>query len=109
MTPDAIKEALKQVKYPGFSRDIVSFGLVKTAAFADGTAKVALSLTTADPKIPLHLKTEVENCLRALPGVTATHHTTIAGPPLKFDTPPAKLGGGISPPIGRCVMMPALK
>lgn len=72
MTPDAIKEALKQVKYPGFSRDIVSFGLVKTAAFADGTAKVALSLTTADPKIPLHLKTEVEKCLRALPGVTAT-------------------------------------
>jgi ATP-binding protein involved in chromosome partitioning len=72
VTPDAIKEALKQVKYPGFSRDIVSFGLVKTAAFADGTAKVALSLTTADPKIPLHLKTEVENCLRALPGVTAT-------------------------------------
>ena len=24
VTPEAIKEALKQVKYPGFSRDIVS-------------------------------------------------------------------------------------
>jgi ATP-binding protein involved in chromosome partitioning len=69
MTPDALKEHLKQVKYPGFSRDIVSFGLVKTAALIDGTARVALSLTTADPKIPLHLKREVENCLRALPEV----------------------------------------
>ena len=69
---DAIKEALKQVKYPGFSRDIVSFGLVKSAAFADGTAKVSLTLTTADPKVPLHLKKEVESCLRALPGVTST-------------------------------------
>jgi ATP-binding protein involved in chromosome partitioning len=56
VTPDEIKEHLKQVKYPGFSRDIVSFGLVRSAALVDGTAKVSLGLTTADPKIPLHLK-----------------------------------------------------
>lgn len=72
MTPEAIKEALKQVKYPGFSRDIVSFGLVRSAALVDGTAKVALALNTADPKVPLYLKSEVDKCLRALPGVTAT-------------------------------------
>jgi len=69
MTPEDIKEHLKQVKYPGFSRDIVSFGLVKSAALIDGTVRVALSLTTADPKIPLHLKKEVEACLRVMPGV----------------------------------------
>jgi len=72
MTPEDLKEALKQVKYPGFSRDIVSFGLVRSAGFVDGTAKVALALTTSDPKIPLFLRNEVEKCLRALPGVTAT-------------------------------------
>lgn len=72
MTPEAIKEALKQVKYPGFSRDIVSFGLVRSAALVDGTAKVSLALTTSDPKIPLYLKTEVEKCLRALAGVKET-------------------------------------
>ena len=72
MTSDEIKEALKQVKYPGFSRDIVSFGLVRSAVFIDGTAKVSLSLTTSDPKIPLHVKTEVEKCLLALPGVKDT-------------------------------------
>lgn len=72
MTPDEIKEALKQVKYPGFSRDIVSFGLVRAAALVDGTAKVSLQLTTSDPKIPLHLKNEVEKCLRSLPGVKET-------------------------------------
>jgi ATP-binding protein involved in chromosome partitioning len=69
MTPEDIKEHLKQVKYPGFSRDIVSFGLVKSAALIDGTARVALNLTTSDPKIPLHLKKEVEACLRVMPGV----------------------------------------
>ena len=72
MTPDAIKEHLKQVKYPGFSRDIVSFGLVRSATLIDGTAKVSLQLTTSDPKVPLHLKQEVDKCLRALPGVKET-------------------------------------
>lgn len=69
---DTIKEALKQVKYPGFSRDIVSFGLVKTAGYADGVAKVSLAITTSDPKIPTFLKSEVEKCLQALPGVKST-------------------------------------
>ena len=68
VTPEAIKEHLKQVKYPGFSRDIVSFGLVRSAAWIDGTVKVALELTTSDPKIPLQLKGEVKKCLRVLPG-----------------------------------------
>ena len=72
VTSDAIKEALKQVKYPGFSRDIVSFGLVRSAALVDGTAKVALGLTTADPQVPIALKTEVEKVLRSLPGVRET-------------------------------------
>lgn len=72
VTPEQIKEHLKQVKYPGFSRDIVSFGLVRSAALVDGTAKVSLALTTSDPKVPLHLKKEVDQCLRALPGVKDT-------------------------------------
>ena len=69
MTSDEIKDHLKQVKYPGFSRDIVSFGIVRSAGIFDGVVKVSLALTTNDPKVPLHLKTEVEKCLRALPGV----------------------------------------
>jgi ATP-binding protein involved in chromosome partitioning len=72
VTPDEIKEHLKQIKYPGFSRDIVSFGLVRSAALVDGTAKVSLAITTSDPKVPLHLKNEVDKCLRAIPGVKET-------------------------------------
>jgi ATP-binding protein involved in chromosome partitioning len=69
VTTDALKEALKLVKYPGFSRDIVSFGLVRSAVFVDGTARVAVALTTSDPKLPMLLKQDIERCLRALPGV----------------------------------------
>ncbi len=69
MTSDQIKEHLKQVKYPGFSRDIVSFGLVRTAGFFEGTVKVSLALTSNDPKTPLQLKADVEKALRGQPGV----------------------------------------
>jgi ATP-binding protein involved in chromosome partitioning len=69
VTSDQIKEHLKQVKYPGFSRDIVSFGLVRSAGFFDGTVKVSLALTSSDPKTPLQLKADVEKALRGLPGV----------------------------------------
>lgn len=69
MTSDEIKEHLKQVKYPGFSRDIVSFGLVRSAGIFDGTVKVALALTSSDPKTPLQLKGDIEKTLRGLPGV----------------------------------------
>ena len=69
MTSETIKEALKQVKYPGFSRDIVSFGLVRSAAIVDGTAKVSLTVTTSDPHIHEALKAEVGRVLHSLPGV----------------------------------------
>lgn len=98
MNADAIKEALKQVKYPGFSRDIVSFGLVRSAAFADGTAKVSIGITTSDPKVPHALKQDVEACLRATPGVTdviVELAVTPAKPPPKPGT--GNIGGGAMP------------
>jgi ATP-binding protein involved in chromosome partitioning len=67
---DALMEQLKKVKYPGFSRDIVSFGLVKSAQVADGVARVSLSVTTADPKVPKFLRDEVERAALALPGIS---------------------------------------
>src|SRR5437764_15459640 len=64
-----IKEALKAVKYPGFSRDIVSFGLVKGIQIDGGAVTVQLALATNEPAIPQTIKTEAEQILRALPGV----------------------------------------
>jgi ATP-binding protein involved in chromosome partitioning len=98
MTNDTIKEALKQVKYPGFSRDIVSFGLVRSAAFVDGTAKVSIAITTSDPKVPTMLKAEIEKCLRAQPGVKEVM-IEIAVAAAKPAPQPGQgnLGGGATP------------
>lgn len=58
--------ALSTIKYPGFSRDIVSFGLVRSATLKEGKAIVQLAITTADPQIPVNLKKEVEAALSEL-------------------------------------------
>ena len=58
--------ALSSIKYPGFSRDIVSFGLVRSATLEAGNATVQLAITTSDPKVPADLKKEVETILNAL-------------------------------------------
>jgi ATP-binding protein involved in chromosome partitioning len=72
VTTEQIMEQLRKVKYPGFSRDIVSFGLVKAAAYVDGVARVSIAISTNDPRVPKQLKDEVERQLLLVPGVTKT-------------------------------------
>jgi ATP-binding protein involved in chromosome partitioning len=69
ISDEQVREALKQVKYPGFSRDIVSFGLVKEIRIAGGTVTVQMALATNEPAIPQAIKTESEAALRAVAGV----------------------------------------
>ncbi len=54
----AIQEALRGVKYPGFSRDIVSFGLVKSVAVSGGDVAVKMVLTTSEPHIAAQIREE---------------------------------------------------
>ena len=65
MSEDLILNLLKNVKYPGFSRDLVSFGLVQQAEMEGKTAKVILELSTADHTLPPTIKKEVEEALLA--------------------------------------------
>jgi ATP-binding protein involved in chromosome partitioning len=64
-----IEEALKSVQYPGYSRDIVSFGLVKNIAAANGSASIALELTTHNPDIAAQLKAAVEAAAATVDGI----------------------------------------
>src|SRR5438046_10113449 len=66
VTQEQIKNALKSVKYPGFSRDIVSFGLVKEIVSTGAETRVQLVLTTNDPAVPRAIKADAENVLRGL-------------------------------------------
>lgn len=65
----SLLDALSTIKYPGFSRDIVSFGLVRSAELNSGTALVKLAITTSDPQIPTDLKKNAERVLGDVSGV----------------------------------------
>jgi ATP-binding protein involved in chromosome partitioning len=59
-----ILNALKGVKYPGYTRDIVSFGLIKDIHAHEGHIAVSLELTTADPKVSDALRPAVMEALK---------------------------------------------
>lgn len=66
---DQIKEALKSVKFPGFSRDIVSFGLVREVELKDGDALIGIEITTGDESVPEKIAADVKSTVGALDGI----------------------------------------
>jgi ATP-binding protein involved in chromosome partitioning len=65
---DSILTALKAVKYPGYSRDIVSFGLVKKTSVDAGTLSVQIQLNSANPEVAQQIERESQKALKALAG-----------------------------------------
>ena len=66
---ETVQNALKTVRYPGFSRDIVSFGLVESVQVEGRRVEVRIKITTADASIPRQIKEAVETVLSSLEGV----------------------------------------
>jgi ATP-binding protein involved in chromosome partitioning len=89
ISEEQVTNALKSVKYPGFTRDIVSFGLVKSVHIDDGEVKVQLALATNDPNVPAAIKNDAESALRGIKGV---RNTKIL---IDIHAPPAGAGAGI--------------
>ncbi len=90
LSEDQITAALKTVKYPGFSRDIVSFGIVKGIDLQNGgDVVVQMALATNDPNVPQTIKNEAEAALRNLSGVQS------AKVRIDIQAPPAGSGAGV--------------
>lgn len=81
ISEEGIREALKGVKYPGYSRDIVSFGLVKQIAAANGAVSVRIELTSSQKETGQQIKSACEGVLRGLEGVKTAHVEVIVPPP----------------------------
>jgi len=89
VSDEQIREALKAVKYPGFTRDIVSFGLIKSVDVDNGEVKVQLALATNDPNIPATIKNDAEKVLLDIAGVQSA---TVL---IDIHAPPAGTGAGV--------------
>ena len=65
----AVLAALRQVRYPGRSRDIVSFGLVPHVAACDGLVRLTLAIAHLDDERQQTIAVASTDAVRALPGV----------------------------------------
>src|SRR5205809_436798 len=69
ISEDQVRAALATVKYPGFSRDIISFGLLRNVQIDGSEVTVQLALTTNDPRVPQTIKEQSEAALSTLGGI----------------------------------------
>ena len=90
LTEELVLERLKAVKFPGYSRDIVSFGLVKEIKISGPDLLLRLSVATSNPNVAQTLKTESEKVLRAIPGVSSARTV------IDVTNPPDVASGGQS-------------
>jgi len=62
-------EALKKVKFPGMSRDIVSFGFVQNVHDDGGQVAIDLQMATHNPAAAERVREEVQKAVEAVSGV----------------------------------------
>ena len=89
ISEEQVKNTLKSVKYPGFTRDIVSFGLIKSIQIDDGEVKVQVALSTNDPTVPAAIKNDAERALRTMEGVRSAKVL------IDIHAPPGGAGAGM--------------
>ncbi len=103
ITESEVRATLGSVKYPGFNRDIVSFGLVKAIHLSGGIVSVDISLATRDANVPRQIHEQVTAALMALPGVTeAKLNFDIKDPPQAAGSS-ANLGKSSIPGVKRII------
>ncbi len=61
MTQEEIQSILKEIKYPGFNRDIVSFGMVKNISLNENIIDISLQINSENEDLLNQLTSEIKN------------------------------------------------
>src|SRR5579862_6074451 len=95
ITPQQVLEELKKVKYPGFARDIVSFGMIKDIEIGSTGVNVILAPTTARDEIVQQIRDAVAATVAQMPGVTGVEVSITApeAPARRVQQGPAGIPG----------------
>ena len=86
LTKDSITDALRNVSYPGLTRDIVSFGMVQHVAVCDGRVKVQLGMHTRGDSLIGKLRASIRDALEPL-GATEVAVEIVAPTPAPKQAP----------------------
>jgi ATP-binding protein involved in chromosome partitioning len=72
---------LRRVPYPGYTRDIVSFGLVRDIEVSSSGVTVHLAPTTAQPEVVREIEQAVRGAVAAIPGLAGAIEVVSAPAP----------------------------
>ena len=97
ITEAQVLEWLRDVKYPGYSRDIVSFGLVDAVEVSGGVVKVFLQISTKNEDLPKQIEQAVKERLAAVPEIQEAHISINLAKPQK-DQPGTEVPKPVSIP-----------
>ena len=79
-TQQQVLDALKKVRFPGLSRDIVSFGFVQDLKIENGVVSLIIRFQTENPAVGQQIQREAEAAVRGIEGVTDARITLDVGP-----------------------------
>jgi len=68
-TQEEVLEALSTVKFPGLSRDIVSFGFVRDLAIEGSDVSFTIHVQTENPAVGDQIVAEADAAVRRIPGI----------------------------------------
>lgn len=85
-TPEQVLEALRSVKFPGLSRDIVSFGFVRDVAVEGSNVSFTVHFQTENPTVGPTIQRDAEAAVRKLEGVSNVN--------VKLEIAPRAVGAG---------------
>jgi len=103
MTQESVLEALKNVTYPGFTKDIVTFGFVKSIEVNDTAVKVIVEITSSAPEVKEEIIKAMDIELRKI-GATSIE-ATINQPKAPRQASNSISGKNIAPQIKNFVMV----
>ncbi len=100
---ERIKEKLKTVKYPGFEKDIVSFGFVKDIKIEDQSLLIKLEIVSANQNTADKIRADLECVLKEFDFKEL--HIEIIQPKIPEEKSNSRSGKNIAPQIKNFIMV----
>ena len=66
LNKESVQEQLRSVKYPGFEKDIVTFGFVKAIEVSENNVYVETEIVSSSKEVAEELKASIEKSIKAL-------------------------------------------
>ncbi len=101
MTEEIVKSALGTVTYPGFTKDIVTFGFVKDIQISGGDVAVTVDITSSAPEVAQQISDEATVALKKA-GAT---NVSIAINAPKMPRESSSKGKNIAPQVKNFIMV----